>query len=164
MPVGGATELIDALATTEDDRTVTLDLLRGDEERTVQVTMQRVPDGDRPVIGIVAETVADEPDLPFTVELDRRNIRGPSAGLMLALTVTDLLLEEDLTRGRVVAGTGTIARDGRVGPVSGVPRTSAATDAGIEVVGVETFQDALDALRGNAPGLAAPAPGGTVRR
>ena len=177
-PVASATDLVDELATAQDDRTVTLDLLRGDEELTVEVTMRRLPDTERPVIGIVAETVADEPDLPFTVEIDRRNIAGPSAGLMLALTTADLLLEEDLAGGRVVAGTGTIARDGRVGPVSGVeektraaiaadadlllvpiealPATAAASAAGIEVVGVETFQDALDALRGGSDGLAAP--------
>ena len=89
---------------------------------------------------------------------------------MLALTAADLLLDEDLAKGRVIAGTGTIALDGRVGPVSGVaektraaidagadlllvpveslPDTAAATEAGITVVGVETFQDALDAVRG----------------
>lgn len=177
-PVGGATDLVDELRTSDDARTVTLDVLRGEEELVVDVTMRRLPDAERPVIGIVAETVADEPDLPFTVEVDRRNISGPSAGLMLALTATDLLLEEDLTRGRVIAGTGTIARDGRVGPVSGVeqktraaiaagadmllvpvealPDTAAASAAGIEVVGVETFQDALAALRGGTEGVAAP--------
>lgn len=178
-PVRGATDLIDELRTDDADRTVTLDLLRGDEAVTVDVTMRLLPDAERPVIGIVAETVADEPDLPFTVEIDRGNIAGPSAGLMLALTAADLLLEEDLTRGRVIAGTGTIARDGRVGPVSGVeqkthaaieagadlllvpvealPLTAAASEAGIEVVGVETFQDALTALRGGTEGVAAPA-------
>ena len=177
-PVTGATDLVDELQTDEDGRVVTLDLLRGDEELTVEVTMRRVPEAERPVLGIVAETVADEPDLPFSVEIDRDNISGPSAGLMLALTATDLLLEEDLTRGRVIAGTGTIARDGRVGPVSGVeqktraaiaagadmllvpvealPLTSAASEAGIEVVGVETYQDALAALRGDTGGVAAP--------
>ncbi len=177
-PVTGATDLVDELRTDEDTRTVELDLLRGEEALTVEVTMRRVPDADRPVIGIVAETVADEPDLPFAVDIDRDNIAGPSAGLMLALTATDLLLEEDLTRGRVIAGTGTIARDGRVGPVSGVeqktraaiaagadlllvpvealPLTGAASEAGIEVVGVETYQDALAALRGDTEGVAAP--------
>lgn len=178
-PVSSATELVDELRVSDDPRTVTLDVLRGDEELTVEIAMRRLPDTDRPVIGILAETVADEPDLPFEVEVDRKNIVGPSAGLMLALTAADLLLEEDLTAGRVIAGTGTIALDGRVGPVSGVeektqaaieagaelllvptealPATAAAAEAGIEVVGVETFQDALDAVRGRpAGGVAAP--------
>lgn len=179
VAVSSATDLVDELATDDDSRTVTLDLLRSKEPLTVEVTMELLPEAERPIIGIVAETVADEPDLPFAFELDRRNISGPSAGLMLALTATDLLLEEDLTRGRVIAGTGTISRDGRVGPVSGVeqkttaaieagadlllvpvealPATAAATEAGIEVVGVETFQDALDAVRGDtSDNLAAP--------
>ena len=178
VPVDGATELVEELRASDEPRTVSLEILRGDRELTVDVAMRPLPRGDRPVLGIVAETVADEPDLPFSVEIDRRNIAGPSAGLMLALTATDLLLGEDLAAGRVVAGTGTIARDGRVGPVNGVeqktraaieagadlllvpvealPATAAASEAGIEVVGVETFQDALDALRGDTDALAAP--------
>ena len=97
---------------------------------------------------------------------------------MLALTTADLLLEEDLADGRVVAGTGTIARDGTVGQVSGVPQkttaaleagadvllvpveqvaeAAAAAEAGVEVIGVRSFRDALAALRGNAEGMAAP--------
>lgn len=169
-PVASATDLVDELQRSADPRTVTLDVLRGEEQLRVDIAMRQLPDTDRPVIGVLAETVADEPDLPFEVEVDRRNIVGPSAGLMLALTAADLLLDEDLAKGRVIAGTGTIALDGRVGPVSGVaektraaidagadlllvpveslPDTAAATEAGITVVGVETFQDALDAVRG----------------
>jgi PDZ domain-containing protein len=128
------------------------------------------------VLGILVETTAEEPDLPFDATLEESGIVGPSAGLMLALTAADLLREEDLAAGRRIAGTGTIDLDGRVGPVGGVPQkaraavaadvdlllvplgqldqAAAAAEAGIEVVGVATFQDALDALRGT--GVAAP--------
>lgn len=170
VPVASANDLITELQQSDEERTVTLDVLRGDEELSLDIAMRQLPETERPVIGILAETVADEPDLPFEVAVDRQNIAGPSAGMMLALTAADLLLEEDLAAGRVIAGTGTIARDGRIGPVSGVeektraaieagaelllvplealPDTAAAAEAGIRVVGVETFQDALDAVRG----------------
>jgi hypothetical protein len=39
---------------------------------------------------------------------------------MFALSIVDLLGEDDLTGGTVVAGTGTVARDGTIGPVGGV--------------------------------------------
>jgi Lon-like protease len=59
-------------------------------------------------------------DLPVDVEIDAGVIGGPSAGLMFALSVMDLLEPEDLTGGKVVAGTGTVDRDGTVGAVGGV--------------------------------------------
>jgi Lon-like protease len=89
---------------------------------------------------------------------------------MIALTVYDLFAEEDLLAGRTVHGTGSIDADGRVLPVGGVPeKMRAAADAGadvvlvpgllidealaaapddLEVVGVDTFDEALSALRG----------------
>lgn len=69
--------------------------------------------------------VPEEPDgahsqLPLDVAIDAGVIGGPSAGLMFALSIVDLLDPQDLTGGTVVAGTGTLASDGTVGPVGGV--------------------------------------------
>ena len=88
---------------------------------------------------------------------------------MVGLTVYDLVADEDLLRGRRVAGTGTLDIDGVVGPVGGVPeKTLAAIAAGydvllvpaaetaatqrladgrIEVIGVATLDEAIDRLR-----------------
>jgi PDZ domain-containing protein len=177
-PVESAVEVIDVLGRSDEERPVTVEVERDGEPVTVTVELRQLPRVDRPVLGIIVETITLEPDLPFEAELDRQGIVGPSAGLMLALTTADLLLEEDLAAGRVIAGTGTITADGTVGQVSGVPQkttaaleagadvllvpveqvaeASAAAEAGIEVVGVRTFQDALAALRGTAEGIAAP--------
>jgi PDZ domain-containing protein len=54
------------------------------------------------------------------VEIRSDGIDGPSAGLMFALGIVDRLERGAVTRGRRVAGTGTIAPDGRVGPVGRV--------------------------------------------
>lgn len=59
-------------------------------------------------------------DLPVDVEIDAGAIGGPSAGLMFALSIVDLLDPADLTGGAVVAGTGTIDRSGTVGSVGGI--------------------------------------------
>lgn len=134
------------------------------------VTLGELPGADHPGIGIMIETAVHDIELPFEVELaEGTRIGGPSAGMMTALTVYDLLAEEDLLAGRVVVGTGTIDADGRVGPVGGVPeKMIAAARYGAEialvpasqldqamstappeltVIGVETLDDAIAALR-----------------
>lgn len=174
--VDSGSDLVEQLQSSDEPREVRLDLQRGDQQLQVTVGLRQLPTTDRPVLGILVETTAEEPDLPFDATLEDNRIIGPSAGLMLALTAADLLREEDLAGGRRIAGTGTIDLDGRVGPVGGVrqkaraaiaadvdlllvpidqlDQAAAAAEAGVEVVGVATFQDALDALRGT--GVAAP--------
>lgn len=45
---------------------------------------------------------------------------GPSGGLLLTLAMYDTLIEDDLTKGRKIMGTGTIEADGSVGEIGGV--------------------------------------------
>lgn len=45
---------------------------------------------------------------------------GASGGLMMTLNIYNLLIEEDLTKGLKIAGTGTIDEDGNVGEIDGV--------------------------------------------
>jgi PDZ domain-containing secreted protein/Zn-dependent protease/CBS domain-containing protein len=133
--------------------------------RTTKVT---VPSATRvsesgPGIGVYLDL---ETKLPFKVTFTKRDIGGPSAGLAYALAVYDILESRDLANGRIVATTGTIDLDGRVGPVGGVEeKTVAAKRAGarlflvpqeevqgargtgLDVHGVSTLQDAIDALK-----------------
>lgn len=150
---------------------VTLTVEHGDgDRRDVEVTLDRIAEGGQVGLGILVETVADGLDLPFEVALGDTRIGGPSAGMMTALTVYDLLADEDLLVGRTVVGTGTIGREGVVGPIGGVAaKVRAAVDYGadvvlvpalqlaeaslvdtpddVEVIGVATFDEALAALR-----------------
>lgn len=97
---------------------------------------------------------------------------GPSGGLMLTLAIYNKLIEEDITHGKKIVGTGTIDIDGKVGEIGGVEyklRGAAKEKADlflvptgqnyedciklkekenldIEIVAVETFEDALRAL------------------
>lgn len=57
---------------------------------------------------------------PFPVDISLKDTGGPSGGLIFALGVVEKLTPEDLLRGRVVAGTGTISIDGRVGAIGGI--------------------------------------------
>jgi Lon-like protease len=81
------------------------------------VAIGRPDDPARALLGLL---LADELDLPFEVGIDAGNIGGPSAGLMFALGIVDLLAAEDLTNGTTIAGTGTISVDGAVGAIGGI--------------------------------------------
>lgn len=143
---------------------------RQGEPRTVEVVAGRVPGLEHPGMGISLQTLEEDIALPVDVRLvDQQGIGGPSAGLMVALTVYDLVAEEDLVAGRTVVGTGTIEGDGTVGrvgsvrekaftavaegadlmlvPASQVVEARAAADGRVEVVGVATLDDAIEALR-----------------
>ena len=58
--------------------------------------------------------------LPVDVKIKIDNIGGPSAGTMFALGIIDKLTPEDEANGVVIAGTGTMDVDGKVGPIGGI--------------------------------------------
>lgn len=95
-----------------------------DDRREVPVTLGANPaDPASAYVGVLLRSAVD---LPVDVTIDAGVIGGPSAGLMFALGVIDLLGEEDITGGHVVAGTGTITASGQVGAVGGVRQKLAA--------------------------------------
>jgi PDZ domain-containing protein len=114
-----------------------LEIKRADQP--LRVTVPLLPPaapGEPPRIGITVQTIGFAVDLPFPVRIEPHKIGGgPSAGLMFALTVYNLVTPDDLTRGHQVAGTGTIALDGTVGPIGGVAQKV----AGAELAGAEYF-------------------------
>ena len=84
------------------------------------------------------------------VDIDPGEVVGPSGGLVFALGIVELLGPEDLTAGRVIAGTGRIDAFGRVGTVYGVRyKVAAAERAGADVFLVPHVQveEARDAAR-----------------
>lgn len=174
-PVSDGDALVTALQDLAVGDAVELTIERGDRRERVSVTAGRVPGLDRPAgIGVAIETIANDVELPFDVELDEGSgIGGPSAGLLFALTVYDLVSEEDLAAGRVIAGTGTLDAAGRVGPVGGIAEKVAAAEAAgadvllvpatqadtaraavrgdLELIPVSTLEEALAALRRDTP-------------
>ncbi|GAA2713592.1 PDZ domain-containing protein [Micromonospora olivasterospora] len=123
---GRLTELIRARPA---GSTLTVGYTRAGAAATAQVT-SREQDG-RPRIGI--EIDQQQPH-PFTVTIDLNDIGGPSAGLMFALGIVDKLEPADLTGGKIIAGTGTIDDEGRVGPIGGIAqKLVGAKDAGAKV-------------------------------
>lgn len=54
------------------------------------------------------------------VSIQVKDIGGPSAGLMYTLGTIDLLTEQNETGGKVIAGTGTMDDEGKVGAIGGI--------------------------------------------
>lgn len=108
-------------------------LQRDGSRRTVEVRPE--PSKDDPDVPMVGIVVGPSYDFPFDVKvnIDER-IGGPSAGLIFSLAVYDTLTPGSLTGGAPVAGTGTIAEDGTVGPIGGIQqKIIAAADSGAKV-------------------------------
>lgn len=121
-PIAGPEEMSEAIEEAGPGTTIrfTVRPLEGGEEEVVPLRPIRDPrpspdDPDRVIIGILSV-----PNYPFTVRIESGQIGGPSAGLMWALGVTELLTDEDLTGDRTLAGTGTVDAAGNVGPIGGI--------------------------------------------
>lgn len=56
------------------------------------------------------------------VAINAGDIGGPSAGLMFSLQIYSQLTKQNLTKGRKIAGTGTINSQGKVGPIGGIDK------------------------------------------
>jgi Lon-like protease len=129
----------------------------------------RCVEGSGPLVGVrMLDT------FPFPVTISSGDVGGPSAGLMFALGLWELMTPSDLTAGRLIAGTGTIDLDGNVGPIGGIAdKIAGAEREGAELflvpvenfsevrnldtgdmrlVPVATFDDALEALRAGEHG------------
>ncbi len=127
QPVRESTEVVEAVRARSVGEPVELEVRGGGGNRTIEVVLGQNPDDpDLPYIGVLLTT---DVDLPVDVEVDAGAIGGPSAGLFFALSLLELLAPEDLIDGRVIAGTGTLARDGSVGGVGGVPQKIAGASA-----------------------------------
>lgn len=136
--------------------------------QSLDVPLVAAPNPSDPALPYVGVELGTKIELPLEVEIDAGAIGGPSAGLMFALGIVDLLDARDFTGGRVIAGTGTIDAAGIVGPIGGiqqkivaaaaldrpaalflVPRANfvearaAAVDREIVIVPVDNLQDAI---------------------
>ncbi|MEU4426109.1 PDZ domain-containing protein [Actinoplanes sp. NPDC024001] len=130
--------------------TLTVAYERGGKAGSARITTKAASDDDTPRLGIEIRT--KQPN-PFDIEIDLDKIGGPSAGLMFSLGIIDKLKPEDLTGGKIIAGTGTIDDDGNVGAIGGIPqKLVGAKEAGAQLFLVPK-DNCAEALRNAVPGL-----------
>jgi PDZ domain-containing protein len=160
-----------------DEITATVEDIDG-AERDEAITLAPAPDdATRGVMGVLVQPRDVRYDFPIDIQIETGDVGGPSAGLAFTLGLLDDLTPGELTGGVDVAATGEIGPDGTVGPVGGTGQKAATVrDAGIgvflvpsadyadaearagdvQVIAVDTLDDALDALAelgGNADDL-----------
>jgi PDZ domain-containing protein len=185
-PLTATTQLLEYLKSKKPGEVISLKLLRApvaqrsSMESSTQSTSNSKPlvelivdvklsarDDNSAFIGIIVETVQD---FPITVKIKLAETGGPSGGLIFALGIIEKLQSENLTRGRNIAGTGTINARGIVGGIGGInekiesakkvgatlffaPVSNAAeianVPAGIKVVTVATLAQAISYLENN---------------
>ena len=169
-----ATDITDILSKHQVGDKITITILNNDKEKKKEATL--IDDGTGKVsIGLqVTSEYILESNPKF--KLDYNNMEfGPSGGLMISLAVYNSLVKEDITGGKVIAGTGTLNDNGYVGPIGGIEyKLKGAVNAHadiffvpseenydeaikikekkhykIKIVKVDTFDDALEYLEKN---------------
>ncbi|MFA5566531.1 MAG: S16 family serine protease [Acidimicrobiia bacterium] len=96
------------------------------DRRVKRVTLGAREDDDTVAfLGVSLQTRDAHFVFPIDVDIETGSVGGPSAGLSFTLTILDLLTPGELTGGQQVAVTGTIDRDGTVGPIGGVEQKAA---------------------------------------
>lgn len=164
-PIASNVDVIHALAGVRPESSVRMAVMRGGSEVTVNVPTMHYR--DRTALGAYLTTIYQRPQIPVAVSFHLPDVSGSSGGLMFALDIYRRLRPNALRAAQPVAGTGTIAYDGSVGPIEGaaqkviaarragakiffVPRQNykeIADTKGIRIIPVASFRQALRDLR-----------------
>lgn len=121
-PITNPQSLKTSIAALPAGQPVEFAIIRSGKAKTVRITPAKLDGKTRigiggPDGGDLMSTVS----LPYSVKVNiPQEITGPSAGLMMALTIYDELTPGSLTGGAAVAGTGTIDQSGDVGEIGGI--------------------------------------------
>ena len=126
----------------------------------------------RKLIGIALTSIYDyevDPKITFTFS---NSESGPSGGFMVTLAIYNQLIDNDISNGLKIAGTGTIDIEGNVGSIGGVKyKLKGAVDSksdiflvpagenykeaikyqkkyhyDIKIIGISTFEEAIEKL------------------
>lgn len=171
--ISNTDELVSKIDNSSVDDILEIEIERNGKIKTVHSTVYE--NDSKNVLGIsVIKTYDYDLDPSLTLKFKSREA-GPSGGLSLTLAIYNSLVEEDITKGRKIVATGTIDMDGNVGAIGGViyklrgaikekadifivPNDENYDEVmevvnkeklNIKVIGVDTFEDALNKLKNN---------------
>ncbi len=111
-------ELREIIALRTEGDTIDLKVNRDGKMVDCYAKIYRVEDSLK--IGIASITTYDYNTDPKITVKTKSNESGSSGGLMLSLAIYNSLVEEDITGGKKIVGTGTIDVNGNVGEIDGV--------------------------------------------
>ena len=169
IKINSVNELKEYVNTKNKGDIVKFKVIRNNKEKECSATIYETSDGLKVGISfLITYEIKTEPEIEV---LTKSSESGSSGGLMLSLAIYNALVEEDITKGRIIVGTGTIDIDGNVGAIDGVKykilgavkndanlflcpmdnyeeamKIKDEFDLDIEIYGVNTFDEALNYL------------------
>jgi Lon-like protease len=145
--VSGVSEVTGKIRPLPVGSPVDMTVRRGGQLQRQHLTTISAPD-DSKASAIRVSIQAAGYRFPFKVSLKLdQNIGGPSAGLMFAMGIYDVLTPGSLTGGGVIAGTGEIDGEGKVSPIGGIQQKlvgAQADGARLFLAPAENCAEALD--------------------
>ncbi len=163
-------ELKEIINTKESGDTVSLVVRRDGKNVNCEAEIYDTTDGLK--IGIMFLTTYEYEETPSLEVKTKSSESGSSGGLMMSLAIYNKLVEEDITKGRTIVGTGTIDINGNVGAIDGIKykllgavknkadlflcpidnyeeaiSVKEELDLNLDIIAVESFDDALVKLK-----------------
>lgn len=165
-------EIKKIISSKEVGDTITFKVLRNNKEEEIKSKI--LLEDNTKVIGVVIITEYDYDIDPEINVKFKKTESGASGGLMLTLTIYNAISDEDIIKGRNIAGTGTISPDGTVGEIDGIKykimgaaqdkmdivfvpsanydeaiKTKGKYNYDINIIKVDTFDEAVEYLKNN---------------
>ena len=129
-----------------DGNKITVKVKRKNKEQDIEVPLYEVE--GKKVIGVALQYVKDyktNPNLKIKFEKEES---GPSGGLITTLEIYNQLTKKDITKGKSIAGTGTIEEDGTIGQIGGIEHKILGADrANADLFLVPSGQNYKDAVK-----------------
>ena len=118
IEIDNITDIKNILEEKEENDTVKLLVKRNNKELEIEIPVS--VENNQKILGVVLYTYFDY-ELKPKIELKFKDSEsGSSGGLMMALSIYNAISDEDIIKGRDIAGTGTIDSDGNVGKIDGI--------------------------------------------
>jgi len=127
--------------------TIELKVVKDEKEKNKYVEVNSIDGKKNTLIYIICDYDMKMNNVSFNFS---KGESGPSGGFMIALSIYDKLNNVDLTKGKKIAGTGTIDLDGRIGEISGVRYKiigASENDADIFLCPKENYKEAKEVVQ-----------------
>ncbi len=144
IPVSSLEDIAEVLKKYQANDTVKVKALRNEKEINCEAKLYELDGQAKMGVSVINDY---EYEMNPQMEIKTKESEsGSSGGLMTALAIYNALVEEDITKGRKIVGTGTIAQDGTVGEIGGVKYKllgAAKKKADIFICPQENYEEAL---------------------
>lgn len=125
---------------------IKIKVLRNGKEKTINCKLHE--EQGRKIFGValqISKKYKTDPKIDITFKPAEA---GPSGGLITTLEIYDKLVDEDITKGLTIAGTGTVDENGNVGEIGGVRyKVIGAEDGGADVFLVPAGENYKEAVK-----------------